>query len=331
MKISSPLLRFSSVVFSLFFIPTHAGAEESRLSLVVQNDVFVGTDGGGYSSGIALSHLRSVSPGETAVAALPVVGTVAPWLGVGPATLTRFSLSQIMVTPRDISRKEPDPTDVPYVGALWFGAGQVSVRDDVADILGFRLGVMGPAAGARRSQTLIHRLVGSDRPQGWDSQGPTRLLAGVERYRGWRLALAGDGDVRPGADAIVTAGATLGNLQSSAGGSVMLRYGTGLQRSFPASLGQELRSGDPVLLGTGWFVYAGVHADRLFSHAGIGSNRYAESGKAQLRQAQNVVVAGLAYGFRRASVSFSLQSAGPLVTSTDRRDPYGSLTCTIPW
>ena len=307
-----------------------ASAEEGRLSLMVQNDVFVGSDGGGYTSGITLSHLRSVSPGESSIAPLPVLGTVAPWLGVGPAALTRFSLNQILVTPRDITRKEPDPLDAPYVGALWFGAGQVSVDNNVADMFGLRLGVIGPAAGGRRSQTLIHRLIGSDRPEGWDSQGPTRLLLGVERYRAWRLASAGADDGRPHADAIISAGATAGNLQSSIGASVLLRYGTGLQRNFPSAIHQEIRGGDPVLLGNGWFVYAGLVGDRVFSHAGIGRNHYPENNIAELRHNQTVALAGIAYGFKSASVSFSLQNASPLITSNSKREPYGSLTLTIP-
>ena len=175
MKISLIPFRFSNVLLCIFFSPAYVEAEESRLSLMAQNDVFVGSDGGGYTSGITLSHLRSVSPGQPSIAPLPVLGALAPWLGVGPATLPRFSLSQIMVTPRDITRKVPDPADAPYVGALWLGAGQVSVREEVADIVGFRIGVMGPASGARRTQTLIHSVIGSDRPEGWDTLcGPVR-------------------------------------------------------------------------------------------------------------------------------------------------------------
>ena len=331
MKISPAPRHLSGILFCLLLSPAPARADESRLSLMVQNDAFVASDGGGYTSGITLARLRSVSPGQTSIAPLPVVGTLAPWLGVGPAVLTRFSLSQIMVTPRDLSRKVPDPADAPYVGALWLGAAQVSVRDGVADIVGLRVGVMGPASGARRSQTLIHRLIGSERPEGWDSQGPNRLLLGVERYRGWRLGSDGGQGGRPGADAIVVAGGTLGNLQSSAGASIVLRYGTGLERSYPASLRQELRSADPVLLGSGWFVYAGLHGDRVFSHAGIGENRYADNGTAELRRKQSVAMAGVAYGLPRASVSFSLQSASQLVTSTDKRELYGSLVLTVPW
>ena len=331
MKISPIPLQLSSLFVCLLVSSAPVRTEEGRLSLMVQNDVFVGSDGGGYTSGITLSHLRTTAPGEDAIASLPGMGQVAPWFGVGPAVSTRFSLSQILVTPHDLTRKEPDPLDAPYVGALWLSAGQVSVRDNVADMLGFRLGVLGPAAGGRRSQTLIHRVIGSDRPEGWDSQGPTRLLLGVERYRAWRLASFPDDDGRPHADAVVSAGATLGNLQSSAGATVLVRYGTGLKRSFPTAMRQEIRGGDPVVLGNGWFVYGGWIGDRVFSHAGIGRNHYAGNNVAELRHNQTVAVAGLAYGFRQASVSFSLQRASALITSKSKREPYGSLTVTIPW
>jgi hypothetical protein len=331
MKIFRPSVPFSTLFFGLFLVSAAASAEENRLSLIVQNDLFVGRDGGGYTSGIALSHLRSTAPGETSIAVPGLLSAVAPLLGVGPATLGTTSIAQMMATPNDITRTLPDPNDVPYVAALWVDMGQVSVREEVADTFSLRLGALGPAAGGRRTQTLIHRVIGADRPQGWDTQGPNRLLVGVERYRAWRFASGGDDDARPGADAIVLTGVTLGSWQSSVGASVLVRYGTGLKRSYPTALRQGLRTGDPVVLGNGWFVYAGLHGDRIFSHAGIGSKRYAQESTAELRQAQSVVVAGIAYGFKQAAVSFSLQSASPLTTSIDSRHPYGSLTLTMPW
>jgi lipid A 3-O-deacylase len=331
MKILRTSIPLSSLFLGLSLVSAHVAAEENRLSLIVQNDLFVGRDGGGYTSGIALSHMRSVAPGETSIAVPGVLAAVAPLLGVGPATLSTTSIAQMMATPNDITRTSPDPGDVPYVAALWVDMGQVSVRDDVADMFSLKLGALGPAAGGRRTQTLIHRVIGADRPQGWDTQGPNRLLVGVERYRAWRFAAAGEDDGRPHADAIVMTGVTLGSWQSSVGASVLVRYGTGLQRSYPTALRQGLRSGDPVVLGNGWFVYAGLHADRIFSHAGLGSDRYAQQSTAELREAQSVAVAGIAYGFKQAALSFSLQSASPLTTSIDARHPYGSLTLTVPW
>lgn len=307
-----------------------ASAEERHLSLLLQNDVFVGHDGGGYTNGIALSYLRSTAPGEAAIAPHWLLGPVAEWLNVAPATLAFTSINQIMITPRDITRVQPDPLDAPYLGALWLRTGQVSVRDDVADTLSVNLGMIGPASGARQAQTLIHRLTGSNRPQGWDSQVSNRLLFGVERYRALRLPLGSS--TAPAWDAIVLGGGAAGNMLSSLGGSAMLRYGSSaatLQRSYATSVRQLARSGDPVVFGRGWLAYAGVHADYLFSHAGISNDLPPGGSRASLRSSQLITMAGLAYGWGDASLSFSLQSSSALTTGIGRRQAFGSLSYTM--
>jgi hypothetical protein len=306
-----------------------AGAEEVRLSATLQNDIFAGTDGGGYTNGIALAYLRTTAPDEAAIAPQWLLAPVAGWLGLGPATLALSSLNQVMVTPADITRKVPDPADAPYLGALWFRAAQVSVHGDIADTLAVNLGMIGPASGARQSQILIHRLTGSDRPQGWDYQVHNHALIGVDRYRAVRVPFGAANDAVPSGDLIALGGASLGNWQSSAGASLLLRYGTGLQRSYPTAMRQSMRTADPSVLGRGWFVYAGVHADRVFSQMGVGSNQPAQGSTAKLRETQVAAVAGIAYGWEDGSLSFSLQNASSLTTVTSRRKGYGSLTYTM--
>jgi len=317
---------FAIAVSALMAAP--AVAEDAHLSLLLQNDIFAGNDGGGYSNGIALSYLRTAAPGETSIQPQWLLAPVASWLGLGPSTLTLFSLNQTMVTPADITRKVPDPADAPYIGTLWFRAAQVSVQGEIGDMLAVNLGMIGPASGARQSQIFIHHLTHSDRPEGWDAQLGNRVLFGVDRYRALRLDQAGASDDRPSADAIVLAGASLGNLQSSVGGTLLLRYGTGLKRSYPTALRQTTRTADPILLGRGWFAYTGVHADRVFAHMGIGHDKPVKGGTARLRESQVAAVAGLAYGWDDGSLSFSLHSTSSLTTLTGRRKAYGSLTYT---
>jgi hypothetical protein len=319
----------SIAVLALMAAP--AAAEDAHLSLLLQNDIVAGSDGGGYSNGIALSYLRTASPGETSIAPQWLLAPLAPLLGLGQATLTLSSLNQTMVTPSDITRKIPDPADAPYIGTLWFRAAQVSVQGEVADMLALNLGMIGPASGARQSQIFIHHITRSDRPEGWDAQLGNRLLIGIDRYRAVRFAERGATDDRPSADAIVLGGASLGNLQSSLGGTLLLRYGTGLKRSYPTALRQTTRSADPIMLGRGWFAYTGVHADRVFAHMGIGNDLPVRGGTARLRESQVAAVAGLAYGWDEGSLSFSLQSTSSLTTLTGRRKGYGSLTYTTYW
>lgn len=301
-------------------------AEETRVSATLQNDIFAGSDGGGYTNGIALSRIDTPSPGEQSVRPQWLLSPISALLGVGPATLTLSSLNQLMMTPADITRKIPDPADSPYMGALWYRAAQVSVQGEVADMLAFNVGVIGPASGARQTQTLIHKLTGSDKPEGWDYQVHQRALLGIERYRAIRLAESGAADGQPSSDVIALAGASFGNWQSSAGATLMLRYGTNLKQSYPTVMRIAMRTGDPVVIGRGWYTYAALHADRMFSQMGIGSNQPVLGSTAELREIQVVGLVGLAYGWGDAALSFSAQNSSSMTTVTGRRKAYGSIT-----
>ena len=313
---------------ALLLLATAAHADETRFSATLQNDIFAGSDGGGYTNGIALASMRSTSPGEASIKPQWLLAPVTAWFGVGPAVLTLSSLNQMMVTPADLSRKIPDPADSPYMGALWYRSAQVSVKDEVADMLAFNIGVIGPASGARQTQTLIHNITGSNKPQGWDYQVHRRALLGLERYRAIRVTPDAEVPGRPGTDFIALAGASLGNWQSSAGTTLMLRYGTNLKRSYPTVMRIAMRTGDPSVIGRGWYAYTGVHADRMFSQMGIGSNQPVQGSTARLRETQVVALAGFAYGWDDSSLAFSAQNSSALTTVTGRRKAYGSITYT---
>jgi len=316
-----------AAVLAGFLIPTPAAAEQVLISTAFQDDFFFGHDGGGYSSGLFISRMRATSPGEDGVAPPWLLSPLVGWLGMPRSTLAATSLSQIIVTPRDISRTDPDPGDAPYLGALSLRSTHVQVQNDVADMLSLDLGVIGPASGAARTQRFAHRLIGSEEPQGWDKQVSGKLLIGIERYRAWRWGGSTATSAGASADAIVLLGGTLGNLQTSAGGSVLLRYGEGLADSFGTVARITGRTGDPFVIGRGWFAYTGVSGDRFFSHFGIGDEA-GPANKAQLRKSQFIGLAGIAYGWGNSSLSFSLQSASPLVESSGNRQSFGSITYT---
>lgn len=302
-----------------------AYAEERIAFLLFQNDVFFGRDGGGYTNGVFASIMRVTSPGESSVEPSLLMKPISGWLGLPQATLASSALGQIMVTPRDLTMRRPDPTDAPYVGALMFRSTQVFVHDDIADMAAVNIGVMGPAAGAEQTQRFIHRIVGADRPEGWDSQVSNKALVGIDRYRAWRFPLGAAEAGKANGDFVASAGGALGNLETSLGGTVMLRYGVGLERSFPTVPRVTTRSADPFVIGRGWFTYAGLSADHLFNHVGI-SDDVPSGATAQLRKTRFVAVAGIAYGWQHSSLSFSLQSANPLVQSNHQQQSYGSVS-----
>jgi lipid A 3-O-deacylase len=89
-----------------------------------------------------------------------------------------WSIMQIMITPTNISRTVPEAGDYYYSGALFFThslhstnkAHKLSLQSE------WIVGVMGPPALAKETQTWVHGLMGYQRPRGWDYQLSTDLL-----------------------------------------------------------------------------------------------------------------------------------------------------------
>ena len=196
---------------------------ESRYGVLnMQNDLFVGRDGGGYTNGTFLATVRASSREEAPLRSPALLTPIAPWLGVSKASLVSYSAGQIIVTPRDLRRATPDPEDAPYVGGLAFRAAQIDVRENRSDLVALSLGVIGPAAGAEQTQKAIHRAIGADAPMGWDTQVSNRAMVALERSAAWRFAPSGGSRAAEfSSDVILQGGATLGNLETLAGASVL--------------------------------------------------------------------------------------------------------------
>jgi hypothetical protein len=302
-----------------------ARAEDVFASATFQEDLFLGSDGGGYTSGIFLSHMRIASEGEKGIEPTWVLKPIAKWLGMPQATLASFTVGQVIVTPNDLKLSPPDPQDAPYLGELLVRSANVYVHDNIADMFALSVGVVGPGSGAAETQRFAHRVSGSTAPQGWHSQVPNKLLLGVEGYRAWRFPFALGNVAGAKADAVVLGGGALGTIESSVGGTALLRYGTGLDRSFPTLARVTSRTGDPFAVGHGWFAYVGMSADRAFNQISLGNDR-PDGNVARLRKTQTIVMGGVSYGWAKSSLTFSLQSASPLVDTNDQRKSWGSLT-----
>jgi lipid A 3-O-deacylase len=81
-----------------------------------------------------------------------------------------YGINQLMYTPEDIRIATNQPGDHPWVGTLtvfqesWRYVGKDLVRSRIS------VGVLGPSSGAEQSQKIVHKIVGSAEPMGWDNQ-----------------------------------------------------------------------------------------------------------------------------------------------------------------
>jgi len=101
-----------------------------------------------------------------------------PQAGANSINTHGWGLMQVIITPDNILRRRPDPTDYPYSAALFVtrslhSSNPVKKLSFQSEIV---LGVMGPPALGEETQKLIHRIIQAQAPRGWDYQKPTDLL-----------------------------------------------------------------------------------------------------------------------------------------------------------
>jgi hypothetical protein len=155
------------------------------------NDLFVGQDKN-YTNGVRLSWVDEGQSDCESADGL-TCGTVRlldPLPGVSAADEQHaftVSLEQIMITPSDIKRETPDYSDLPYVGYADLELGLFSWNADSLYGYGLRMGVVGPDSGAEESQKIVHRITGSNEPEGWDNQLGPDLIGGVYFFNAHRL------------------------------------------------------------------------------------------------------------------------------------------------
>ncbi|MGD8176261.1 lipid A deacylase LpxR family protein [Marinimicrobium sp. ARAG 43.8] len=293
---------------------------------VWHNDLFAGSDGGGYTNGLYLSwfDLSDTHPDH--------YGT--PWLtrpfeswlmpeAEGNLEVSAYTLGQAMMTPKDIEKVVPDEDDAPYAGLLQLRSAYTVVGKDVADTLSVTVGIVGPSSGAEEVQRAVHRMVGATEPRGWDYQIKDEPVGQIERIRVWRFGPAPTEE--PHLDLLLIGSGSLGNLESSAGSAMLVRFGTRLDRSFGTASQLVGRVSNPMAIDGGWNVYLGASATYVYNQIFISGGGLRSGQSADLRHDQYATYAGFSYSWSRLSVSFSFVANTNLDKNASARQKFGTL------
>ena len=259
--------------------PTVARAEQvlsaGTFSVAVENDVISGSDRG-YTNGIVFTW---APPGGSALDWAGRLVQSIPWVPLGASVRHGYAIGQNMYTPRDISLTVPPADDRPYAGWLYGTVGLAIEGGDQFVQAALTLGVVGPAARAGLVQTAVHKITGSDEPQGWGTQlsnEPGIVLAYQQARRDWIVTtLAGRKlDVTP------YFGGALGNVYSYGGAGLTVRYGpelpayTGSPRSQPTFPASRVFMPTPHF---GWYVFATVEGRAVARNIFLDGNTFKDS------------------------------------------------------
>ena len=145
-----------------------------------------------------------------------------------------FSLGQNIYTPENIAASHLISDGRPYAGWLYASAAFHTYDKRRLDVMEVQLGVVGPWSGAQPVQTIVHRLRGNQKPNGWEHQlsnEPGVVLTYEQRRR--LLAIEFDGNRSGlGADLIPRFGFALGNVHTYGTFGAEARAGWNLPRDF---------------------------------------------------------------------------------------------------
>ncbi len=190
-----------------------SGAHGPALEVTEENDWFAGTDRH-YTQGLRALYLGAESGVPCGLRDFAVLGFRAETWRWG------VEVGQQIFTPENLKAKLPQAYDRPYAG--WLYAGLALQRRGVTSGAGLpvlenvqlQVGIVGPAALAKEEQNAAHFLGGFGRAAGWRNQLGNEPGCALKYQRMWRLSPEGRRDW--GAELLPHAGASLGNVDTSA-------------------------------------------------------------------------------------------------------------------
>lgn len=286
-----------------------ADAERPVWTLTLENDLTNDTDRY-FTNGIRLSRTSPVGavPKYVVDAARPLIGTIGSvrWtVGVG----------QNMYTPSDITVEDPDPDDQPYAGWLY---GTVGVLNDLATgedsrtqtSVQLSLGVVGPSAYGEEAQKLVHKIIDSPDPKGWDHQLHDEPAVLLSLERRWVVPSEPIWGTKLRADMTPHVGAALGNVFTHAAAGLTLRFGEpprfdyGPPRLQPHTPGSEYyapRDPDDTF---GWYVFAGAEGRAVARNIFLDGNTFRDSPSVDKELFVGDLSAGVVLTFDDVRVSY---------------------------
>ncbi|WP_227537938.1 lipid A deacylase LpxR family protein [Marinobacter vulgaris] len=241
-------------------------ARADTLNIAWDNDLLTGSDRG-YTNGLKLSYLTATADDQQRKSSRVARGardTLDFLPGLSSRTRDQalaFSLRQLMVTPADITAREPPLDDLPYAGYLSASTTLWSWNANRITGYGVHLGVVGPESGAEAAQKWVHKLTGSEEPNGWDYQLGTDVVGGVSAAHAQKLLQSGSPESLE-QEVSLLGSAMLSSFRTNARVGMVWRIGQHLPVNFvPDYAGTASTIGMPGALNTGgegWSVFIGV-------------------------------------------------------------------------
>lgn len=302
--------------------------EETFVSVQMENDFFASSGDRYYTNGLQLSVLKNTQP----PAGLARLSEWVPFYEQGEQlSLVNYTVGQKIFTPNDTKATEVVVGDRPYAGYLYFSAAVLSqrystARMDHGNMFEVTLGVVGPSAMSKESQTNFHNLLGIDSPSGWDHQLQDEAALGLSYSRFWRIVKPLPSGLQLGVNPLMSM--VVGNVYTYAAGSLMLRLGENLKRDLSPP---NIRPGFPGLAyfrtanEPSWYLFLGLEGRLVARDIFLDGNTFTESHSVEKENLVGDLQFGIVYLIGDWRIAFSNMLRTKEYTTQEDNTHYGAV------
>ncbi len=320
-------------------------AEDAPASVILtlENDFFGGTDRH-YTHGTRLAFLQQEGV---------ISGSLSRMLDFAlldlknPKKRWGITLGQSIYTPENLRVPGLIPVDRPYAGWLYGGlilqrrGTEFNEAVDVQDHFEMNLGVIGPSAMAKETQTFVHRSVGAVIPQGWGNQIRDEPGLVLKANRAYRITtLKKHRDTHLSADIIPDVGFTVGNVATHLSAGVNVRAGFNLPGTFgpgaiPAPIGPTIRSsansnGDlPKVPVWGLHLFAGAEGRLVGRNIFLDGNTWRNSHSVDKELLVSDLKGGMALRLRKTTIAYTYIYRTKEFTLQPKSNQFGSISIQV--
>ncbi len=298
------------------------------ITLTTENDLYSGTGNDrNYTNGLRIGWLdTSKRPPKFT----KFFREHLPFFSVNETTSVYYSIGHNLYTPHNISTPVPDPKDHPYAAFLYGSVGMSTVVENHTDSMELTAGWVGPGAMGEDVQTLVHHVVNSPQPKGWDYQLKNEPGLMISTQRLWPEAAT----LEAGGFHFRTSpyiGGTLGNVYTYANAGMIFQL---VPKAYKWQ-GLPLRV-RPAMPGSGyfsapdntfsWSLFAGVEGRAVAHNIFLDGNTFADSPSVDKKYIVGDANAGLATAYGHTQISYTLNWRTEEFHGQEKPDLFGAIS-----
>lgn len=241
-----------------------------------------------------------------------------------------FSFAHELYTPKDLTRSDVIVGDRPYAGYMYLQGALHQVKENSLLSLSTQVGVVGPSSQMEGIQKVIHDLISSPYPQGWDNQIKDEFIFQVnfsqkkyydlEHIYGYSASL------------VPSYGVELGNASTKAYGSALFRWGKNVPKDFGTYIvNNSDTSKIPISAkekdNKKWRYYINfsLQANAIARNIFLDGNSFRESHSVEKYPFTLDVGYGLSFAYKAFSIDYLRRHTSKEYTTQEELYSYGSL------